>query len=348
MRSFVIAAAFAVLLAGSLTGQSVLERSPNIHGVWGLENGAAFILSHRFELVNGGDEVISFPTLSLAAALPLGLTAGLDYTSYSEAIPSAITDNEVQLWLKRPFRLASSVDMAVMGGYNTAAESADGALDLRLGLGRFQLFGEARGFSSMFGTDDAGAAGAVGAGLRITQYLGITGDVGRVLTTDTIPTAWSAAVAIEIPASPHTLSLQVTNTGAHTLQGASRKKVIGQEPVRFGFAFTVPFGGSARWARIFNPVSVVEPPAAADSVAAVVQIRQLAYSPARVTIRQGQTVEWVNLDPTVHTVTETDRAWDSGLIEEGGRFRRSFDEPGTYTYFCLPHPTMQGTIVVTP
>lgn len=346
MKKWAIAAAAVLHLATGAHAQSVMDHSPNLHGVWGLDSGAAFVLSHRFEAESGGDQLFNVPTLTLAAAVPLGMTLGLDYTSFSEVIPGRVTGNEAQFWLKRPFRAGTMTDLALIGAYNHAARSADGALDVRLTVGRLQLFGEGRVFSSLFGSDSIGAAAGIGAGLRLTEHLSLTGDVGRVLTADTFPTAWSAAIAVEIPASPHTFSIQIANSGATTLQGASREKTVGQSSIRWGFAFTVPFGSASRWARILRPVSEVAPPA--DPGATVVQLRQLAFSPSEITIRQGQTVEWVNLDPVVHTVTATDGSWDSGGLAEGGRFTRTFAEPGTYTYFCVPHPMMRGTITVLP
>jgi hypothetical protein len=34
--------------------------------------------------------------------------------------------------------------------------------------------------------------------------------------------------------------------------------------------------------------------------------------------------------------------WDSGMIEggSGGTFSFTFEEPGTYDYFCIPHESM--------
>lgn len=258
--------------SGPATGQSVLEQSGNIHGVWTLQRwNAAFAFSHRFEFLDGGDELINLPTLTLALGLPLGLTAGLDMTTYSEVIPTKITENETQYWLKRGFRLGDRTSVAGMAGYNTAAESFDGAISARQVLGRLSLFGEARAFSNLFGLGEGGAAGAVGAAVRLTQYLAVTGDVGRVVSADSFPTAWSAGFAMAIPGSPHTLALLATNAGATTLHGASRGVIdpFGQENVRYGFTFTIPLSLS-RWGRIFQPVSVapVAPPPAGVEVAA--------------------------------------------------------------------------------
>jgi hypothetical protein len=43
--------------------------------------------------------------------------------------------------------------------------------------------------------------------------------------------------------------------------------------------------------------------------------------------------------------------WDSGMIEggSGGTFSFTFEEPGTYDYFCIPHESlgMIGSVTVT-
>jgi plastocyanin len=331
----------------SLDAQSVLERSPNLHGVWGVETGRGiFLFAHRFEVSSGGDELTSIPTLTLAAGLPLGLTAGVDYTSFSEAVPENLSGNEAQFWLKRPVRLTEMFDAALLAGYNTAARSMDGALDVRVSTRRISIFGEGRAFSDLFGSGDPGAAAAVGAAVMLTQHLAVTGDVGMVLTEEDVPAAWSAAVAMDIPGSPHTISFQLTNTGATTLQGASREKSVGSEDLRYGFAFTVPISPPSAWARIFQPLA--PPPAPTTPGAVLVRISQFAYSPSEITIRQGQTIEWVNQDPDAHTATADGRSWDSGLLQDGERYSRTFTTPGRFQYFCIPHPQMTATVVVTP
>lgn len=336
--------------------QSVMERSPNLHGVWTLPRwDAAFVFAHRFEFLNGGDELFNIPTLTLALGLPLGLTAGLDFSSLSEVVPERLAGNETQYWLKRGIPAGGLADVAALVAYNSAAGSWDGALDVRRPIGPLALFGELRGFSDRFGSGEAGYAGAIGAGVRLTDHLAVTGDVARVLDTDSFPSAWSTAVAISIPGTPHTFSLQATNGGAITLQGASRKKVIGAaDRTRWGFVFTVPLTGS-RWSRIFRPgppAAAPRPPAPGadvarpDSAAVRVEMKLIAFAPAEIRIRAGQSVEWVNLDPVEHTATADDGSWGSELLKEGERYVRRFDTPGRYTYHCIPHPQMQGVVIV--
>lgn len=81
-----------------------------------------------------------------------------------------------------------------------------------------------------------------------------------------------------------------------------------------------------------------------------------SFFPNDLTIPAGTTVTWVNQDAVVHTVTsgtsndsigEPDGLFDSGLFGAGESFEYTFTERGTYTYFCTPHPWMQGTITVT-
>lgn len=343
----------AVLLrAGPGDAQSLMERSPNLHGAWTLPSGeAAFVFVHRFEFMNGGDELFNVPTLTLAAGVPLGLTVGLDFTSYSEVVPGRVTGNETQYWVKRSIWDGDAFRVAGLAAYNTAAGSWDGAVELQRGWGPATLSGEVRGFSDLFGSGEAGLAGGAGASLRLTEYLGVTGDVGRVLGHDSVPAAWSAGIAMAIPGSPHTMSFHASNSGAVTLQGASREKVVGRAGrLRYGFSFTVPLGTASRWARIFRPAPApAQPPAGAaaeDSAAATVEMRMIAFAPGETHIEAGQSVRWVNRDPVPHTVTAGDQTWGSALLGEGAQYTRRFDEPGRYPYFCTPHPQMRGVIVV--
>jgi plastocyanin len=77
-----------------------------------------------------------------------------------------------------------------------------------------------------------------------------------------------------------------------------------------------------------------------------VNIRNLAFSPARIEIDAGTTVVWRNNDQVVHTVTSTNRSFDSGSIDPGKSWQRTFSQPGTYSYICTPHPFMKGTVIV--
>ena len=77
-----------------------------------------------------------------------------------------------------------------------------------------------------------------------------------------------------------------------------------------------------------------------------VQIKGFAFAPRTITVKVGDTVTWTNEDSARHTATADDGSFDTGLLAKGQSGSVTFDTPGTYMYFCTPHPNMKGTIVV--
>ncbi|MCQ4120238.1 cupredoxin domain-containing protein [Rhodococcus tibetensis] len=82
----------------------------------------------------------------------------------------------------------------------------------------------------------------------------------------------------------------------------------------------------------------------------VVEVADMAYSPAQLTVRVGETVTWKFDDRGVtHDVAGVGEA--KGVLRsplmQTGNFTYTFTEPGTYEYTCSLHPDMHGTIVVT-
>ena len=76
------------------------------------------------------------------------------------------------------------------------------------------------------------------------------------------------------------------------------------------------------------------------------------FIPSIVTIDVGGEVTWENNDTAAHTTTAgspqdgPSGAFDSSLIMAGSSFSHTFDSAGTYDYFCMVHPWMIGTVVV--
>ena len=76
------------------------------------------------------------------------------------------------------------------------------------------------------------------------------------------------------------------------------------------------------------------------------------YLPADLTINAGDTVEWVNVDTAAHTVTGGSPAdgpsgvFDSSLVMGGGSYSFTFEDAGSYDYFCMVHPWMVGSVTV--
>ena len=77
-----------------------------------------------------------------------------------------------------------------------------------------------------------------------------------------------------------------------------------------------------------------------------VEIRNFAFSPARLEVAVGDTVLWVNRDAAPHTATHSAGRWDSGALENGARWSRVVAEPGTVPYVCAYHPSMRGELIV--
>jgi len=76
------------------------------------------------------------------------------------------------------------------------------------------------------------------------------------------------------------------------------------------------------------------------------------YLPDIVSIHAGDTVIWRNTDTAAHTVTSgsptdgPDGIFDSSLFMAGATFEVTFDDSGSYDYFCMVHPWMQGNVQV--
>lgn len=78
------------------------------------------------------------------------------------------------------------------------------------------------------------------------------------------------------------------------------------------------------------------------------------YIPSIITIQVGTEVTWSNDDTAAHTVTGGNSIdgpsgkFDSSLFFARDMFSVTFYEVGTYSYFCMVHPWMQGVIEVIP
>jgi quinohemoprotein ethanol dehydrogenase len=106
-----------------------------------------------------------------------------------------------------------------------------------------------------------------------------------------------------------------------------------------------------------GPVSA--PPAPSSEVPAnayatnSVNIVDFAFNPGTIIIPPGTTVTWTNTGSQPHsatsTVSETNPVtFDSGILNPGQSYSFTFDTPGTYDYFCVPHPFMRGKVIVDP
>lgn len=91
-----------------------------------------------------------------------------------------------------------------------------------------------------------------------------------------------------------------------------------------------------------SPTSDAGAPESADQV----EIAEFLYAPEAVTVDAGTEITWTNADTAPHTATADDSSFDTGTLEKDDSGSATFDEPGTYTYYCRFHAFMNGTVEV--
>ena len=320
--------------------QSVLDRPPNLSGGWlGARGTLQFNFVHRFGV---GDaplrKVTNSPTFLLSYQLPLPLLIGFNYATSSDIAASFPNEWEV-------FGRYARSGVALQAGYNQAAQSVDAELTAGRVFGPLRVMAAGRFLSNGYDSDTTRYALGGGAVLRLNRWFALAGDVTTLL--DKRPgeeTAWGAGLQIAIPYSPHSLSLQVTNTNTATLQGSSR----GVDRVRGGFEFTIPFTLSRyfgrRGAAKGGEGAAQTGEGAANATPA--EMRSMTFAPSRLEVAAGTTIRWTNNDQLVHTITADDGSWDSGPIEPGQTWSRTFAQAGEYAIHCTPHPFMKAIVVV--
>ena len=85
-------------------------------------------------------------------------------------------------------------------------------------------------------------------------------------------------------------------------------------------------------------------PGTASAADESVSIEGFAFSPATVTITEGDTVTWSNADGVAHTATGD--GFDTERLDPGQDASITFSTAGTFAYLCAIHPQMTGTVVV--
>src|SRR2546429_388181 len=338
-----------------LAAQSLLYRGPNMGGPWVPDAGVVqFNFLHRFYVTPGpSHSVINYPTFTLAAGFGHGVAVGGRFATKSLVGTGAAaqSSNETELFARwRPLGAEGKpgFSVALTPAYNLLAKSVDGEVSVDWTRGALTLEGAGRGVTRELGTSgQRQLALAGGVVTRLTPYIGVSADLGSFVAPVNGRAAWSLALNLLIPGSPHTFSFQASNATSATIQGASVGYApTGSNQILYGFEFTIPlhlkrfspwFHGSPK------PVPLGAPGAA---IAAQVDMAALKFAGDTVTISAGQAVRWTNRDPLEHTVTFDGAEPGSPPIPPNGSYVHRFEKPGTYTYHCTPHPFMKGVVVV--
>jgi plastocyanin len=357
--SSALAASLALLAApGISTGQSTLERTPNVDGFWAPRAGVVqFNFNHRFHVTGPpARKLLNTPTLVVATGvpgIPGGAVVGSRYASSSLLVSGQPNEWEVfGRWSPLRQSAGRMADVGVQIAHNGRAGGVDGELLVGRGVGPVQLLAGGRAFSSFRG--DGGEVALVGGVVvRLGRHVALAADAAELVGGEG-DMAWSGGLHFEIPYTPHSMSLHVSNANATTLQSAT----VATPDRRWGFEFTVPItlrrylgdGGRPR-----AGVAAAESGSAGATagVAATVDMDNLMrYLPDTVTVAVGESVRWRNTSDIVHTVTADARraelpesvrlpegaaAFDSGDMRPGEEFVHVFMHPGEYVYFCVPH-----------
>ena len=353
-RQAIIAVVCALASGPVVAAQSVMDRTPNLDGAWvGAPGMLHFNFLHRFSISSApGRKVTATPTFLLAAGLPYRTLIGAHYATNSVLSPQY--PNEWEFFGRVAVleqKSGAPLDAAAQVGYNLAAQGPDGEASVARQQGSVRVLAALR----VLADPGTGTDVAVGSGVavRLNRYLALSGDVTTL--TKRGPgekVAWGAGINLAIPRTPHTLSLQATNTNNASLQSASR----GTSNTRYGFEFTIPLTLSRYFGRGSPPPPQPQPEPAAPEAGADTSraatatvsatVEDFSFQPGRLVVKPGTTVVWTNQGQVVHTVTAEDGSFESGEIQPGARGSVTFSRPGTYPYHCTPHPFMEGVVEV--
>jgi len=129
-------------------------------------------------------------------------------------------------------------------------------------------------------------------------------------------------------------------------------------------ALTIRFPIALTHAQHHDNLTVTHTPPGSKTVAALVinasivkdakYMGNKAFQPNPIYLAVGGTVMWINHDSDMHTITSglgpndlnLGKQFDSGFLAQGQVFKHTFKSAGDFSYFCVPHPTMLGKVIV--
>jgi plastocyanin len=289
-----IAAMCAALVhAGPAAAEQLTSKTPNIESPRTVPVGQLdFPFTHRFSVAK--TKVSNSPTFQLSTGLTPSTSAAFRWASASRlvdrkdpanAFHSLLEPvNEFELSVKQAILSRSTdmpLDLSALLGYNTSANSGDLALVTGVPLGPLTLLGTGKVFTNGYGAGGYAASAGAGLLLNLTKYFQLQADINGVVYAQNDPQVYlssntpalSLGIGFEIPYSPHTALLYVTNGDTHSLQGTGRgappnfasnkallttpgnRNMLGEvlDQLRFGFEFNIPFSSATRWIHIFAP-----------------------------------------------------------------------------------------------
>lgn len=81
-----------------------------------------------------------------------------------------------------------------------------------------------------------------------------------------------------------------------------------------------------------------------------INISNLAFEPTSLTAQLGDVVTWTNNDSVAHQIVSNNGAFSSPTLNQGESFSLDITSElqGNQSYYCSIHPSMIGSITVTP
>lgn len=76
----------------------------------------------------------------------------------------------------------------------------------------------------------------------------------------------------------------------------------------------------------------------------IVEIKDMLFQPADLTVHKGDTVVWINKDIVAHDVTEKNKAWASPPLLNENTWKKAITKSDDY--FCSIHIVMLGKLTV--
>lgn len=121
-----------------------------------------------------------------------------------------------------------------------------------------------------------------------------------------------------------------------------------QHPASPGYKYYTP-GDQSRMQVKRQPAhtTTMANPSAEDGASTNVTIAGMQFLPSTIRVKAGEHVTWINNESIPHTVTSHNNGLlASERLGRGSVFTHTFEQPGTYTYYCALHPSMTGKVVV--
>lgn len=75
-----------------------------------------------------------------------------------------------------------------------------------------------------------------------------------------------------------------------------------------------------------------------------VEIKEMKFQPANLTVNKGDTVLWINRDIVVHDISQENMNWASPALASNGSWKKVITQSDKY--YCSVHVIMKGAVTV--